>query len=127
MQSTISAAAFLALVSSVLAQTEGFDAITAPTKDQTVQAGQVCVITWDASPEYNEDTVTIRLMQGADEGSLDFNPTDIAGMSHTSPCRYNLQASIVLTREKNQETSVAPSAPTRGQSTAAWVTTPRMA
>lgn len=82
MQFTSSAAAFLALVSSVLAQTTPhFDAITTPTDGQTLQAGQTYSITWDPTAAYNEDTITIRLMQGADAGTLDFNPTNIASMS----------------------------------------------
>lgn len=70
MKFTISAAAFLALVGSALAQTTGFDAILTPAKDQELTAGQTYPITWDATHKYNGQTVTIRLMQGADMNSL---------------------------------------------------------
>lgn len=81
MQFITSVAALVAFVSSALAQTEGFDAITSPTDGETLTAGQTYTITWDPTAAYNDETVTIRLLQGASQGSLDFNPTSVVGMS----------------------------------------------
>lgn len=63
------AATCLALVSRVFAQTEGFDAITAPTKDQILTAGTTSTVTWDYNPQY-AGTVTITLLQGATPETL---------------------------------------------------------
>lgn len=69
MQFSFYAATCLALVSRVFAQTEGFDAITAPTKDQTLTAGTTSTVTWDYNPQY-AGTVTITLLQGATPETL---------------------------------------------------------
>lgn len=69
MQFSFYAATCLALVSRVFAQTEGFDAITAPTKDQTLAAGTTSTVTWDYNPQY-AGTVTITLLQGATPETL---------------------------------------------------------
>lgn len=74
MKFIVSAASFLALVGSAFAQTEGFDGISAPTKDEDLTAGQTYSITWDPTSSYDGQTVTIRLMQGADMNTLDFGP-----------------------------------------------------
>lgn len=102
MQFTISATTFLALVSSVLAQTKDFDAITVPTDGQVLQAGEVCVITWEPTSTVGADTITIRLMQGADEGSLDFNPIDVACMSFPLLADSKLRVSIILTWQNSK-------------------------
>lgn len=81
MQFITSVTALVAFVCSALAQTEGFDAITSPTDGETLTAGQTYTITWDPTAAYNDETVTIRLLQGASQGSLDFNPTSVVGMS----------------------------------------------
>lgn len=74
MQFTITAAAILALVGSAVAQTAGFDAITAPAQDQVVIAdgSTATTITWDPTAKYNGQTVSILLLQGATQATLDF-------------------------------------------------------
>lgn len=69
MQFSFYAATCLALVSRVFAQTEGFDAITAPTKDQTLTAGTTSTVVWDFNAQY-AGTVTITLLQGATPETL---------------------------------------------------------
>ncbi|KAL2290638.1 hypothetical protein FJTKL_14673 [Diaporthe vaccinii] len=69
MQFSFYAATCLALVSRAFAQTEGFDAITAPTKDQILAAGTTSTVTWEYKPEY-AGTVTITLLQGATPETL---------------------------------------------------------
>lgn len=69
MQFSFYAATCLALVSRVFAQTDGFDAITAPTKDQTLTAGTTTTVTWDYNPQY-AGSVTITLLQGATPETL---------------------------------------------------------
>jgi hypothetical protein len=65
MQFTVSAAAFLAIVSRALAQTPGFDPITSPSSFEVINAGETFTIVWDAAPaEYDEETVTIVLLGG---------------------------------------------------------------
>lgn len=75
MQFTISAA-FLALIGSAFAQTANFDAITAPTKNQELVADgkQSYKITWEPTVEYNGQAVSILLLQGASQDTLDFYP-----------------------------------------------------
>lgn len=74
MQFTITSAAALALLGTAFAQTANFDAIVAPTKGQEVIAdgSTSTTITWDPTPEYDEQTISIRLLQGASDTSLDF-------------------------------------------------------
>lgn len=81
MQFITSVAALVAFISSAVAQTEGFDAITSPTDGETLTAGQTYTITWDPTVAYNDETVTIRLLQGASQGTLDFNPNGVVGKS----------------------------------------------
>jgi hypothetical protein len=69
MQFSFYGATFLALASRVLAQTQGFDAITAPTEDQTLTAGTTTTVTWDYNPKY-AGMVTITLLQGATPKTL---------------------------------------------------------
>ena len=61
-------AAVLALVSSVLAQTAGFDAITSPTQDQNIPAGSSFDIIWQ--PGTVTGTITITVLQGATTSTL---------------------------------------------------------
>lgn len=104
MQLFASTAAFLALISSVFAQTEGFDAITSPTEGQILQAGQTYTITWDPTAEYNSDTVTIRLLQGADQNTLDFNPNNVVGMQIPVPIS---EGSTLLTGPNSKHQQLA--------------------
>jgi hypothetical protein len=69
MHFSLYAATCLALVGRAFAQTDGFDAITAPTRDQTLTAGTTSTVTWDYNPQY-EGTVTITLLQGATPETL---------------------------------------------------------
>lgn len=73
MQFTISAA-FLALVGSALAQTANFDAITSPTKGQELVADgkQSYTIVWDPTADYDGQDVSILLLQGASQDTLDY-------------------------------------------------------
>lgn len=69
MRFVISAASLMALISAVVAQTAGFDAITTPAKDEIVPAGSSYVINWDYTSTY-AGTVTIQLLQGATPSTL---------------------------------------------------------
>ncbi|KAG4029737.1 hypothetical protein MFRU_014g00400 [Monilinia fructicola] len=69
-------AAILASISSVLAQTPGFDAISVPTNGQIVKVGGVLDIKWD--PNHVAGTVTIKLLEGANPQSLTYDPVVIA-------------------------------------------------
>lgn len=74
---TATAAAFLALVGSAFAQeaTEHFDAITYPTRDVILSAGSTYTIAWDSTDSYADQTVTILLLEGASQGTLNIGPT----------------------------------------------------
>ncbi|KAL2016948.1 hypothetical protein VTK56DRAFT_2824 [Thermocarpiscus australiensis] len=65
----ISVATILAFASAVLAQTEGFDPITKPTKGEEVPAGSTYEIVWEPSAAH-PSTVSIDLLGGADPGHL---------------------------------------------------------
>lgn len=74
-------AAFLALIGSAFAQTANFDAITSPTKGEELVADgqQSYEIVWDPTAEYDGQTVSILLLQGASQDTLDFYPgADVA-------------------------------------------------
>jgi len=62
-------AAVLALASSVLAQTAGFDVISKPGNFEKVPASSTYTIVWDPKPEH-AGTVTISLIGGKDQKSL---------------------------------------------------------
>jgi len=62
-------AAVLAFASAVSAQTPGFDAIVKPAENEQVPAGSTYLIDWEPSANYT-GTVTINLLGGADQGSL---------------------------------------------------------
>lgn len=64
MKFTLSASAFLALVASALAQTADFDAITNPTPNEVLTAGQALTIEWSAPDKYAAGTVSIELIGG---------------------------------------------------------------
>lgn len=65
-------AAILAFASAVHAQTApGFDVMSVPTKTlQTVTAGDSYTIKWDTNSTYADGTVSIKLLEGADAGTL---------------------------------------------------------
>lgn len=68
-----SAAAFLAFAAAVVAQknpTDGFDPITKPAKDQTVDAGKPFEITWEVADQYKDLKVDIELLGGKDPNTL---------------------------------------------------------
>jgi hypothetical protein len=79
MHYSLISAALVALVSSVVAQTAGFDTITSPTLDQDIPAGSSFDIVWE--PESVDGTVTITLLQGATNSTLEAGPV-IAGRHH---------------------------------------------
>lgn len=93
MQFTLTAA-FLALIGSAIAQVEGFDSITAPTEDEVVTADgkTAATITWEPSSEYDGQKVSILLLQGASQGTLDFYPGDNVA------CEFRPHASRPLLR-----------------------------
>ncbi|TGO91683.1 hypothetical protein BPOR_0021g00280 [Botrytis porri] len=69
-------AAILASISSVFAQTAGFDAISVPTSGQVVSVGDVLDITW--APNSVSGTVTIKLLEGASPATLNYDPVVVA-------------------------------------------------
>ncbi|TEY42736.1 hypothetical protein BOTCAL_0385g00140 [Botryotinia calthae] len=69
-------AAILASISSVFAQTPGFDAISVPTNGQVVKVGDVLDITW--APNSVPGTVTIKLLEGASPATLNYDPVVVA-------------------------------------------------
>lgn len=79
MQFTASAAAFLALISHVVAQTDGFDAITKPTYNEVLTAGSAFEVTWDYDSQY-DGTISISLLEGATATTLELGDT-VASMS----------------------------------------------
>lgn len=50
--------------------TDGFDAISIPTEGQVLSVGETIDITWFPTPEYNNQTMTIILMQGNNSSTL---------------------------------------------------------
>lgn len=69
-----SVAAFVALLGTTFAQTDGFDSITVPAKDQALKAGETLDITWEYNAAY-EGTVTLELLQGATPSTLEIGET----------------------------------------------------
>jgi len=84
MQYSFISAAFLALASSVVAQTAGFDVITSPVKDQKVAAGSPFEIVWQPG-KYTEDkdTATISLLQGATPETLQPGQVVVASVKNS--------------------------------------------
>jgi hypothetical protein len=64
------ASAVVAFAASALAQTEGFDAINIPEENQVIPAGSTFEVKWDAPATYLTGTISISLIGGADQGSL---------------------------------------------------------
>lgn len=81
MRFSTSNAALLALVSRVVAQIDGFDAITKPTKNEVLEAGSTYQITWDYSAQY-AGTISITLLEGDTPSTLELGDT-IASKSST--------------------------------------------
>jgi hypothetical protein len=64
---TARAAAVLAFVSGVLAQTANFDVVSKPSNWEAVPAGKPYTIEWAPTEAYNGQTVTISLIGGAEQ------------------------------------------------------------
>ncbi|KAK6065798.1 hypothetical protein SCUP515_11024 [Seiridium cupressi] len=69
MRFTISAA-LLAFAATAFAQTDGFDAMTAPLKDEEVPAGTTYSIKWQPTDAYDGSTVTLSLLGGDTASTL---------------------------------------------------------
>ncbi|KAG0650663.1 hypothetical protein D0Z07_2535 [Hyphodiscus hymeniophilus] len=82
MRHSFISAAFVALISSVSAQTAGFDAISAPTQDQNIPAGSSFDIIWE--PNGVTGTITIKLLQGATPSTLQVGPVVAASIDNTA-------------------------------------------
>ncbi|KAK0731294.1 Ser-Thr-rich glycosyl-phosphatidyl-inositol-anchored membrane family-domain-containing protein [Lasiosphaeris hirsuta] len=77
-----SIAAIFALASVVLGQTEGFDAISKPTKDEKVPAGSTYNIVWAPTSKFT-GPITITLLGGASPGLLDTIETIAKGVDNS--------------------------------------------
>ncbi|KAL5611780.1 hypothetical protein BROUX41_000645 [Berkeleyomyces rouxiae] len=77
-----------ALVGNVLAQTAGFNAITAPTRDQVLTAGSSFAIQWTPDATYNADTVSIQLLAGTSNTTLQVAPGAIASSISSAAGEY---------------------------------------
>lgn len=69
----------LAAAALVVAQTPGFDAISAPTQDESINAGSSFEIIWE--PAAQDGTITITLLQGASPSTLQLGPV-VAGTGY---------------------------------------------
>jgi len=69
MRFTISAAAFAAFITTVLAQTPDFAAVNKPLKDEKIPAGSTYVVEWSGGEQYL-GPVTLSLLGGATPGTL---------------------------------------------------------
>lgn len=69
MRFTLSTSAFLALVSTVIAQTPGFDPITVPTSNEVLSSGAPFTVQWTVPAQYASDTITIELIGGATQAT----------------------------------------------------------
>ncbi|KAK0746367.1 Ser-Thr-rich glycosyl-phosphatidyl-inositol-anchored membrane family-domain-containing protein [Schizothecium vesticola] len=65
-----SVATVLALATAVFAQTEGFNVITKPTRDEKVPAGSTYEIVWQPGPDKYTGPITIGLVGGATQQTL---------------------------------------------------------
>ncbi|KAG6003970.1 hypothetical protein E4U21_001550 [Claviceps maximensis] len=77
-----SAAAVLAFAASTLAQTQDFDAIYSPKKDEVVTAGSDLTLTWDAPAKYDSGTVSIELIGGATQNTQQHIANIASGVSN---------------------------------------------
>ncbi|KAI5466201.1 Ser-Thr-rich glycosyl-phosphatidyl-inositol-anchored membrane family-domain-containing protein [Mariannaea sp. PMI_226] len=69
MQFKLSAAAVLAFVASTIAQTAGFDGVTAPAAWEKLPAGKTFKVQWDVPPAYKDKVVAISLIGGETQGT----------------------------------------------------------
>ncbi|EFX02708.1 GPI anchored serine-threonine rich protein [Grosmannia clavigera kw1407] len=76
------AASILALAVSALAQTAGFDAISKPTDNEQLTAGDSYAITWEPSSTYT-GTVSIALLGGATPQTLQVLSTISSGVKNS--------------------------------------------
>lgn len=61
--------ALVAFAASALAQTEGFNPIFNPEANQEIPAGKPFEITWEASEEFADQTISLHLIGGEDQGT----------------------------------------------------------
>ena len=87
MHFTVAAAALLGMATSVFAQTEHFDSINTPEKDEVVKTGSTVKVTWTIGDEdkYGDIKVDIGVYGGKDGGSLQLVETLASMLSHLPP------------------------------------------
>ncbi|KAJ9157406.1 hypothetical protein NKR23_g65 [Pleurostoma richardsiae] len=83
MRFTVSAAALLAFAGAAFAQTDGFDPITKPLKDESIPAGSTYEVTWEASADYN-GTVTLILLAGSSASTLQLGDSIATGIDNSA-------------------------------------------
>ncbi|KAH6606416.1 hypothetical protein Trco_005569 [Trichoderma cornu-damae] len=84
MRFTLSASAFLALLSSAFAQTADFDPITAPASDATIAAGAPFTVEWTAPAKYADGTITIQLIGGPSQATQQVIGTIASGVQNSA-------------------------------------------
>ncbi|RFU71889.1 hypothetical protein TARUN_10374 [Trichoderma arundinaceum] len=84
MRFTLSASAFLALVSAAFAQTADFDPITVPGSNQVIAAGAPFTVEWDAPAKYAAGTITIELIGGATQATQQVLGTIATGVQNSA-------------------------------------------
>ncbi|TFB06121.1 hypothetical protein CCMA1212_001893 [Trichoderma ghanense] len=95
MKFTLSASAFLALVASALAQTADFDAITNPTPNEVLTAGQALTIEWSAPAKYAAGTVSIELIGGPTQATQQVLATIATGVQNSAKTfTWNVDSSV---------------------------------
>lgn len=105
-------AAVLALASSVLAQTPGFNVISKPGNFEDVPAGSTYSVVWSPSPAYSGKSVTVSLIGGKDQGSL--QPIETLGKATVDDGKFEWKVDsklgdkaiygVVITLDENKET-----------------------
>lgn len=105
-------AAVLALASSVLAQTPGFNVISKPGNFEDVPAGSTYTVVWSPSPDYAGKSVTVSLIGGKDQKSL--QPIDTLGKATVDDGKFEWKVDsklgdkviygVVITLDENKET-----------------------
>jgi len=88
--------AAVALATSVFAQetTAGFAVITAPTKDEKLQAGSQYTIVWQPGSEAASTLFTITLMQGASQGLLQPGAVIAAGVANSGSYKWSVPTGL---------------------------------
>ncbi|KAL7950629.1 Ser-Thr-rich glycosyl-phosphatidyl-inositol-anchored membrane family domain-containing protein [Trichoderma barbatum] len=95
MRFTLTASAFLALVSSAFAQTADFDPVFVPTDNQIIPAGAPFTVQWDAPAKYAAGTVTIELIGGATQATQQVLGTIATGIKNSQKSyTWNVDASL---------------------------------